>query len=862
MTETLHPDVYIQEVAGVPTIQGVSTSTAAFVGQALKGPTTTVGFVSSYPDFVRQYGEGYPNGYLEDAVFGFFGNGGVRAFISRTVGAGAEAAVLTTNSLGGAPTSGVLVSGNAQPFVLASGQTLLVVIDGAGPQTFTFTGVRAVKAGSSPTLPPAGSSTLLVTIDGFAESVTFAGTETTPALAIAAINAQINHGRAILNAGNIDLEGDIKGTAGSVHVTGGTANAAIGQAVAGAVSGTGNVPNIEAVQVADALSVLSAITGATATNNGAGHLEITSATSGTSSTVQVTGGSTAVGFGFSNTTQAGTTAGASAPFFTFTELYVGADGNNVTVATQRYAVATTASILNGATTAVLNDVTAVQKGDVVTISDGTTKVVVHIYSINVGSKTITFQPVAIGATIASGASVTCDTSHRAQTTLALSGFSADTIITVTSTSQMHVGTLLSIDDGTTLIFRTVTKVNGNQLTLNGTLGAGIASGTLVVTQSVDVTVKYLGTVDKIHQFISWEPTDQIDWIEVRMNGNGNESNYVEAISLNPSIAVDLNNRPASITDTLLTGGDDGSTPGDNDFIGSSVVPKSGLYLFDDVKSINLIAIPGVTTQAVQQALLDYATLRMDIFAVGDPPLADDQPLEVIDYSQNVINRDTSYGSLYYPWLIVTDRHAAVGVQNPQKSIPPCGHVMGLMALVDAQQNVSVAPANMPLLNVISLTHFTSDGEHDLLNPIGINVIRTFPGEGIKVMGARTLSKTFDGRQYVNVRRLLLYIENSLKTGLRSIIFKPIDPKTFRKVTRLVKGFLGGIWKEGMLFPTNDFKSAQFVKCDGDNNPTETRTQGKLYLDVGVNPPLPAEFVIARIGVFDGSTSVQEIVQNR
>src|SRR5581483_6698976 len=121
--------------------------------------TFAVGLVTSYNDFVRQYGE--DGGYLEYAVWGFFQNGGKRAFIAGVKGAGALAATKEINSLGGAPTPGSVTSANAAPWQLTSGQTLVVVIDGGAPQTFTFTGARATRPCGAPTLPPAASSTLL-----------------------------------------------------------------------------------------------------------------------------------------------------------------------------------------------------------------------------------------------------------------------------------------------------------------------------------------------------------------------------------------------------------------------------------------------------------------------------------------------------------------------------------------------------------------------------------------------------------------------------------------------------------------------------------------------------------------------------
>lgn len=859
-----HPDVFVEETSGAPTIVGSSTSTAALVGQAVMGPTDKVGLVTSFQDYARQYGTNYQlNMNLEDSVWGFFANGGQRAFISRITGAGADAATATFSTIGGVPTPGASASANAAPWHLAAGQTLVVAFDGGSNHTYTFTATRAIKAGASGAMNPGASTTLLVNFNGTGiQTVLFAGTEAAAADVVNTINAQIEGGRAVVNGSNVDLQSDVLGTASSVVVTGGTGLTATGITV-GSVSGTGNVANVEAVQMAEALTIIGTITDGTAANDGAAHLVFTSKTAGTSSLAQVKNTSTAVAFGFDFTSHAGLAAGAAAPEFSLDSFSVGAWGNAETGTTQRWGVTTAEALVNGGTQVKLTDITKAQVGDVVYLNDGTTTTIVHVRSIDVGNKRIQFQPVTIGSTIASGARAATASSHRAQTTLALAGLMADTIITVTSPSQFKVGSEVTIDDGThPVLVRVVTKVNGIQVTLNASLGTAISQGAVVALQSFDLVVKVNAANATTYAFLSTQSTDAIDYYAVRLSGDTNESLLVVLSDLAPSISNPLLNRPAPVVDVAFTGGDDGATPGDNDYIGSSSAPKTGLYLFDDVKSINMLGVPGITTQNVQTTLSDYVTLRKDICSLQDPPLADDQPLEVLDFLNNVLNRDTSYSALYYPWLMVRDRYAPSTVTNPQKAVAPCGFLMGVWAQTDTDDNVSVAPLNKPVLGVTGLTHYTSDGEHDLLNPVGVNVIRTFPGEGIKVMGARTLWKTADGRHYINIRRELLFIENSLKTGLRFAVGRPIIDKTFRRVKRVVTSFLRGLWNQGMLFPSNDFPSSQFVKCDTENNPAESRNLGQLIVEVGVNCPPPAEFIVARVGLYDGSSTVDESVQNR
>jgi len=157
----------------------------------------------------------------------------------------------------------------------------------------------------------------------------------------------------------------------------------------------------------------------------------------------------------------------------------------------------------------------------------------------------------------------------------------------------------------------------------------------------------------------------------------------------------------------------------------------------------------------------------------------------------------------------------------------------------------------------------SDGEQDLLNPIGINVIRSFQGEGIRVWGARTLTSYKDGRHYVNVRRELNYIKESLKRGLRFAIFELNEQRTWETVSQACNEFLLTMFNRGQLFsPDGTPERAFFVKCDAEINPTSERREGRMNVEIGVNPPLPAEFIVVRVGLWDGGSTVEEELARR
>ncbi len=141
------------------------------------------------------------------------------------------------------------------------------------------------------------------------------------------------------------------------------------------------------------------------------------------------------------------------------------------------------------------------------------------------------------------------------------------------------------------------------------------------------------------------------------------------------------------------------------------------------------------------------------------------------------------------------------------------------------------------------------GEQDVLNPIGVNCIRSFTGMGLRVWGARTLSSDAAWR-YVNVRRLFNYVEKSIERGTQWVVFEPNDPNLWARVKRDVEAFLTVCWRDGMLFGLTP-REAFYVKCDEELNPPEVRDQGKLIIEVGLAPVKPAEFVIFRFSQFAG-----------
>ena len=314
--------------------------------------------------------------------------------------------------------------------------------------------------------------------------------------------------------------------------------------------------------------------------------------------------------------------------------------------------------------------------------------------------------------------------------------------------------------------------------------------------------------------------------------------------------------PEDGTYELEGGGIKPLTP--KDFIGD-VTERTGLGAFEAIDEVRLIVCPDVfagydgskeaqeRVKVVQDAMVAQCEKLRYRFAILDTPpgLNAQQAKEWREY----INFDSSYAALYYPWVQVADLS---GTGSTLKLVPPSGAIAGVYNRVDAERGVHKAPANEVVLGAIDLEIKLSKGEQDVLNPLGVNCIRSFPGRGIRVWGARTMSSNGSWR-YINVRRLFIMIEASMEIGLSWVVFEPNDNMLWAKVVRDVTSFLRVVWRTGALFGTTP-EQAFYVKCDEELNPAEIRDLGQLIIEVGLAPVKPAEFVIFRISQWAGANA--------
>jgi phage tail sheath protein FI len=201
--------------------------------------------------------------------------------------------------------------------------------------------------------------------------------------------------------------------------------------------------------------------------------------------------------------------------------------------------------------------------------------------------------------------------------------------------------------------------------------------------------------------------------------------------------------------------------------------------------------------------------------------------------------DTKYGAFYYPWLFISDPRT-----NARTLVPPGGHVLGVYARCDTERGVFKAPANEVVRGALSREFAIDDRVQDDLNRKGINVIREFPGRGIRVWGARTM--TSDALwKYVNVRRLFIFLERSIDEGTKWVVFEPNDDKLWARVSDTIRLFLRAQWRSGALMGQTE-REAFFIRCDRTTMTQDDILNGRLICEIGVAPARPAEFVIFRI----------------
>lgn len=295
---------------------------------------------------------------------------------------------------------------------------------------------------------------------------------------------------------------------------------------------------------------------------------------------------------------------------------------------------------------------------------------------------------------------------------------------------------------------------------------------------------------------------------------------------------------------------------DGDYVGTDEGPgkRTGLQAFNEVDAVNIVCIPGVTSETVQKAMITHCETMKDRFCILDP--VKDADMDAIQTQKEDVVSERGYAALYYPWIKVAVETVDTGkVKLIQDFVPPSGYLAGIYARSDMERGVHKAPANEIIRGALEISLAITKGEQDILNPLGIDCIRAFAGRGIRVWGARTTASDALWK-YINIRRLFLFLEESIDEGTQWVVFEPNDEKLWARVKQSVTQFLTRVWKDGALMGTTA-EEAFFVKCDRTTMTQDDIDNGRLIILIGVAPVKPAEFVIFRIAQWTGGSEVSE-----
>ncbi|WP_053227370.1 phage tail sheath family protein [Solirubrobacter soli] len=446
----------------------------------------------------------------------------------------------------------------------------------------------------------------------------------------------------------------------------------------------------------------------------------------------------------------------------------------------------------------------------------------------------------------------------------ISGAAGNNRIQLVSTAAFYVGAWVEIDRGNTKRYRRIAAIDGPVLVLDGGPLAAAdfapeapATATRVSTCEFALSISYQDPVERV------TVSERYDGLTLE---NIPGRYYVDQLAASNLVqvtgAAPAANNPlmypcaADGLAASLSGGSD-VVPTDPDVLGVDNGPnrKTGLLALEDVDEIAILAAPGLTSQAVQNALKDQCERLMDRFAVLDPVRGTANTPATLPQIQAQRSRyDTEYAALYYPRVVIDDP-LHPGTPIP---VPPSGHILGVYARVDNTRGVHKAPANEVLRGILGVETVVSRGTQELLNPLNINVIRDFTSvqRGYRIFGARCATSAREWN-YVNVRRLFIFIEESLDEGTQWAVFEPNDERLWARLRDSVTLFLTSVWRDGALMGSKP-EEAFFVRVDRTTMFEDDILNGRLIMEIGIAPVRPAEFVIIRIAQWLGGSSVQEI----
>lgn len=775
MAEYLSPGVYVEEIEiGAKPIEGVSTSTAGFVGMAEKGPMNEPTLVTSFGEYQRVFG-GYLDKntfkdvwYLPYAVQGFFENGGKRVYITRVAGASAAKSTGFIPNISGSDKS-LVADVNPKEIMmqlndvaeLVENDILLIKED----KKFEFVKFKSLAKKVTLNVPVNSS---------YSENTDMTKLETTATAST--ITTVIEVGAStfdVADASGFSVDDVLfidDGDKSEICIVKATDNNTIEikKFLQYGHDGSGAAINIAKLEdSATSTSILS--------NIKPGYLSVPIVRTDTD-------------FNADDKIKIGE------EYFIIDSV----ESNNIILIEEELKYTHD----NG--TAIKKLVPAI---NVTASSEGS-------WGDRIKVSTIRSAPVKVSAT----------------------GYGTN-YIDVETVAGIYKGTILKLNGSD---FREVEDVintpDMKRVILKSDLPVGFSDTDSIETEAFDMLIG----------------SDESDEVFTNLSLSADHPNFVKNIK-SKFITVDIDTTGAA-SQIVMPSQDDASkwywklSGGNDDIPDSSNIntvyegkdsdePKdrTGLYAFKNIDGINIVAVPGITSQHIQNKIISHCEEMKDRFGVLDP--IKDATLDVIQKQRNLY--DSEYAAIYYPWVKVFNP-----LNKKNESVPPSGLVIGVYARSDVERGVHKAPANEKLNGVIELSQIITKGQQDILNPMGINCIRAFPGRGIRVWGARTLSSD-PLWKYINIRRLFLYMEESIDEGTQWVVFEPNSEILWARVIQTINNFLKGVWKSGALMGLTP-EEAFFVKCDRTTMTQDDIDNGRLIVMIGVAPVKPAEFVIFRI----------------
>jgi hypothetical protein len=488
------------------------------------------------------------------------------------------------------------------------------------------------------------------------------------------------------------------------------------------------------------------------------------------------------------------------------------------------------------------------------------------------------------------------TEKMALSRLQLSASQGTDVLFAGSTVDLHAGSLVTLVRKNEASVREEVEIqevrSSTEIKLTRRLEKGFPKESLVLGYGFNLTIAW---TEKKESFVNLSLNEDHErFLEYAINGDEKESSYIARMAQGHSILVRARLttagreppvRPFRDTDTVVqqTQGKEAQVPIDfryfTGYHDGSYFPQpdpaahgyQGLAALETVEEIDLVSIPDLNKsqeagtgvdrfnnfKQAQYHIVQHCETMANRFAILDAPPMD--PSEVhrpadflTTWAEDLGYASAArYGAMYFPWIRINP----IEDTKPARFIPPSGHVAGVYARSDAAQGVHKAPANEILREVYQVQYAIDDEIQALLNPAGVNCIRSLPGRGIRVWGARTLSREAQWR-YLTVRRVSVAITREMLTSLAWTVFEPNDARLWSGITSTLNSLLRGLFQRGMLAGTMP-EQAFYVKCDAETNPPEAIHRGEVTTEVGFAPVHPAEFIAVLIKRTPESLKVRE-----